>query len=292
MSRPTLLKFSVWLNLFLLAGWLVSASLASKKTPPGAPAVPPATRPAVQARSTAPPFRWQQLESTNDYRTYVANLRAAGCPEATIEDIVRGDARRAFEFKRHQLGLDGSGSGVWSLARERALTASLLGQAATAETFAGNASGPGTETRGPGTAGNVALRDSSTVPGPMQTFPLKQPSPAGRKTRPVYPVAFREVNLAALGFNAAQKAAVDQVRQQFVSDIGGANQNPADPAYLARWQSAQSRADDLLRGLLGNQAFMAYQQQQYYAWFKPKIEAARAAGAPLTINPAAFSASQ
>src|SRR5437899_3128213 len=34
----------------------------------------------------APPFDWRQVES-EDYRQYVANLRALGCPEQTVRDI-------------------------------------------------------------------------------------------------------------------------------------------------------------------------------------------------------------
>jgi hypothetical protein len=36
------------------------------------------------------PFQWSRLES-RDYRTYIANLRAIGCPEQTIRDIITAD---------------------------------------------------------------------------------------------------------------------------------------------------------------------------------------------------------
>jgi hypothetical protein len=35
-------------------------------------------------------FRWEQLES-EDYRAYIARLRAIGCPEQTIRDIIIAD---------------------------------------------------------------------------------------------------------------------------------------------------------------------------------------------------------
>ena len=43
----------------------------------------PATAPDIQAT----PLDWRQLESS-DYRQYIANLRAVGCPEKTIRDII------------------------------------------------------------------------------------------------------------------------------------------------------------------------------------------------------------
>ncbi len=42
-----------------------------------------------------PPFRWGQVESP-DYREYVANLRAVGCPEPVIRDIVCADLRQLY----------------------------------------------------------------------------------------------------------------------------------------------------------------------------------------------------
>lgn len=41
------------------------------------------------------PLTWAQLES-EDYKTYIANLRKAGCPEQTIRDIVLADINKLF----------------------------------------------------------------------------------------------------------------------------------------------------------------------------------------------------
>src|SRR5690348_976722 len=122
----TALRISLMFNLVLLGGWFFL--LTNQHKPVIATASTLST-----ARSAAPtivasflpgtadakpvPFCWNQLVSIKDYRTYVTNLRGIGCPEATIEDIVRGDADRAFSWERNQLGLDGSGAGPWSQAR-------------------------------------------------------------------------------------------------------------------------------------------------------------------------------
>ncbi len=295
-----LMKISLCLNLGLLGGLLYLATARWKNAGETAAATPALKTPAIS--STRPPlrrsadqadgtdflktFHWSQLESTNDYRIYVANLRAIGCPEATLQDIVHGDASRAFAFKRNQLGLDGAGTGPWSRSRELQLEASLLGKNAASLALSASKAAAGNEANPAQAAQQESLAESSRA----RRFPAAQPSPAQKATPPVYPLAFREVNVAALGFGAAQQAAIAQVRQQFVSDLGGPNQNPSDPAYLAKWQSAQIKADDMLRGLLGHQAYMAYQQQQYYSWFKPKILAA--GGGHLEINPANFSRTQ
>ncbi len=40
-------------------------------------------------------FDWRTVEST-DYRAYIANLRAIGCPEETIRDIILADVNKLF----------------------------------------------------------------------------------------------------------------------------------------------------------------------------------------------------
>jgi len=57
---------------------------------PGAPN-PPAAR-----------FNWREVESP-DYRTYIANLRAIGCPEETIRDIVIADVSKLFAVRKDTL---------------------------------------------------------------------------------------------------------------------------------------------------------------------------------------------
>ena len=51
------------------------------------------------AAANRPPFDWRQVES-EDYQAYVKNLRAIGCPEQTVQDIVTADLRQAFAAKR------------------------------------------------------------------------------------------------------------------------------------------------------------------------------------------------
>lgn len=46
-----------------------------------------------------PKFDWRLVES-EDYRTYVKNLRDIGCPEQTVRDIVTADVMQAFAARR------------------------------------------------------------------------------------------------------------------------------------------------------------------------------------------------
>jgi hypothetical protein len=44
-------------------------------------------------------FTWDQVESTN-YETFIKNLRAIGCPEQTIRDIIIAEVDRIYEHRR------------------------------------------------------------------------------------------------------------------------------------------------------------------------------------------------
>jgi hypothetical protein len=65
-------------------------------------------------------FSWSQLEST-DYRQYIANLRAIGCPEATIKDIILTDVMRLYAQRRGQYYLNGRDFKFWETDEKRKL---------------------------------------------------------------------------------------------------------------------------------------------------------------------------
>lgn len=298
----TALRISIWLNLILL-GTLSLILIRPRKEPmlpaPSSSKPKPLTQTRAVADSPASPqaqskpFRWSQIESKKSYRIYIANLRAIGCPERTIEAIIWSDADQAFEWERKQLNLDGSGNGPWSQLQETQLVANLLGKAP--PTFA-STSGSG-ETVANGREGvNETAHASGGVQN--QTTPVdggesnKSQGQNATEVASAYPLFLQNVNWGAMGFNADQQAAIAQVRQQFQNEVAGLNQNSSqndgNSTGAKRWQAALQNANTQLNGLLGEQAYTAYEQQQYYAWFQPQVMA-NMEGGNLNINPAAFS---
>src|ERR1700719_942751 len=85
-----------------LASWLVlaerhSLSGAAGRSPSlGSPPVDTAKTNVVLRRQF---FSWREVES-NDYPTYIANLRDIGCPEQTIRDIIIADVNALYAQKR------------------------------------------------------------------------------------------------------------------------------------------------------------------------------------------------
>jgi hypothetical protein len=95
MRTRLLLGVSLGINLCLL-GVVVLAPAGRVERLPAASAAEPVGKadlsrvPEVAPTQVPTAFHWSQLESTN-YQSYIANLRAVGCPEQTIRDIIAAD---------------------------------------------------------------------------------------------------------------------------------------------------------------------------------------------------------
>ena len=68
--------------------------------PPGM-AIPGAAGPAGP-HVEPPAFSWSAIES-DDYETYIRNLRSIGCPEETVRDIVLADLNQQYSSRRGRL---------------------------------------------------------------------------------------------------------------------------------------------------------------------------------------------
>ena len=62
------------------------------------------TAPLLKARG-ARPFDWRDVESP-DYRRYIENLRAVGCPEDKVRQIVLADINELFDRRRLQIAIE------------------------------------------------------------------------------------------------------------------------------------------------------------------------------------------
>jgi hypothetical protein len=91
-----------------LAAWQARAEAAAA----------PAEAQAVVYKTNS--FSWNQLEST-DYRQYIANLRAIGCPEGTIKDIILTDVMRLYAQRRGQYYRNGRDFKFWETDEKRKL---------------------------------------------------------------------------------------------------------------------------------------------------------------------------
>jgi hypothetical protein len=113
MNTRVLLILSLLANA-ALAGWLFlgvrsmqtrelpALPLASNDAKPAEPATSASLTPGarvVTITNLATTLDWRAVESP-DYKQYIANLRAIGCPEETIRDIITADVNKLFEDRK------------------------------------------------------------------------------------------------------------------------------------------------------------------------------------------------
>lgn len=269
----TALKISVALNLGLLGGlvWLAIQSNPPKaavvitapiseiktETPPSAGNPVAVTPPTSSAE--APAFHWSQLTGKEkDYRAYVKNLRAIGCPEAALRAIVAADVHAVNQTQINDLEkkLVDITSSPWSIrlanygaeqsiknaitkltAAEPATTSDLLGvPAAPAATDPGSAANQAAATQG--------NNNSAQITGDA-TMPL----------------VLQNIDPTSLNLNNQQLQVIDSLRASFVGQVADlANKKLSNPADQQLWQQAQLEADTQLQAQLGTDLFNKFQQ--------------------------------
>ena len=100
---------------------------------------------------------------------------------------------------------------------------------------------------------------TTALPPPATPAPYVATAPDVVIVAPVghapLPVAFQALPQDARMTNA-QRAQLNAMQEQFIADIGGTNQDPASPDYLARWREAQRKCDAAFKAVFGQGDFM------------------------------------
>jgi hypothetical protein len=188
-------------------------------------------------------IRWSQLYA-KDYHVYVKNLRAMGCPEATVRAIVTADFQAAFsvQVKKIESELMELRSGSWQ--------SQIAGTTAEANLRAELAQVPDEEA--------AEINDMLGLKSPVQVAVLSQ-VPRPEEPPLTQPLVFQNVDLSGLNLSDEQQQAVARIRQDFLQSVGAAEQDLNDPAYRARWQQAESESDGMLQSVLGQDTYTEYQ---------------------------------
>lgn len=211
-----------------------------------APAVQAATSVSSEPIVESKPFSWSQVESP-DYRIYVANLRGIGCPEQTIRDIITTDVRSAFgprreALERKQKGQDGSS--LVSRVTQQSIDAGLEELKYQEAQLIQELLDPRDSSK------EIA---ASPIAAARERWHRMQEKPVS------VPLVLRKVDLASLNLDENRMKFISELREGFVKEIGGYNQDQNDPEYRKRWQKAQAESDALLHAMLGNRAYQEYQ---------------------------------
>lgn len=102
MLRRAGLLVSVALNVALAVALLYHLWLGLPQADPTVPPIPESSSRLVPRSGVVimrQPFTWSEIES-EDYPTYISNLRDIGCPESTIRDIILAEVNHLFARRR------------------------------------------------------------------------------------------------------------------------------------------------------------------------------------------------
>ena len=234
---PLLLTLSLLANAVM--GWLASQSRSIGAIP--GPSEDAGTSQRIPASPAAPPpspvLDWRSLEAP-DFATYIANLRRAGCPEATIRHLIEPELHAVFEARRQNNAAHASAPS--SHADEAATLATLLDTpdptppaepASASSTASSFASIPAAFL-----VGNAA-GDSITQNGSLSPVPTD----------------------ASLPPETLQTLA--DMRQQFGDQVTASGSDPSSREFYLQWLKAQRLSDDYFASLYGGDHFISVQQQ-------------------------------
>jgi hypothetical protein len=250
--------------------------------------VPPSTIVSVAPKSS--PFHWRQIDS-DDFPTYVSNLRSIGCPESIIHDIVKGELTEIYAEKEKAAVASavqnevrpnpGSAVSAGTLPRQTVLEV----RAERDQTLAALLAPAGPAKR----PVSFAIRDGQPVAGdlPNSVSPQNTTQPQvvqqTQTPMPVYPVFASHVlgstnssstspktgtetnesgaSATVAPVSAAEQMALEKVQNDFVQAVGGTDQDPTDPAYLEKWKAAQHMSDDQYKKFFGGRAYVRRQME-------------------------------
>lgn len=197
-------------------------------------------------------FQWDQVESA-DFSIYINNLRAISCPELTIRRLIAVEVDDLYEEKRQkatELAAQSNGSANEPLGK----TLQKLNQE---------------EKQVVATLMHDGSPEDSNSPAAKQAATAARNGPESQPSLLAMPAVFHDINASlqaptepgaepTTSFTAEELAAVKRLRNRFVEEIGGTNQNPKDPAYVKRWIEARHQIDEELQAQLGTDSYNAY----------------------------------
>ena len=271
LRQQPLLAGSLALNLAFgltaVIGWL-SPDPCPPKLPASLAAPPVAKEKKIPTKAAAiaksPAFQWSQLEAP-DFATFVKNLRAIGCPEVTIRDILSGELDEIYEHKGQALMQQSSTAGGYNskspagMAAQAArnqlneektrLLASLLspvpvGAAAATQT--------GPQAAPPGASGATPTPNHATM----------TPAAFLVGNNPQQPGNSQELSTTATDpqLDAGTRQIVEQLRTRFASSLQTAGSlDPSSAEYFEIWDKSRRESDDRFSSMFGGDAFIKAQ---------------------------------
>jgi len=239
-------------------------------------------------KAVAPqPFHWRQIDSA-DFPTFVSNLRSIGCPESIIRDIVQGEVTEIYVEKERAAVL--AESPAKGRPGPRAANSTVVPTRQTPQEIRAERDqtvaallAPVSRTQIAQSQNELGLQSNSVPTENVPSVSQAQTRPVPQAQSPVYPVFVSHkvgstratpgayaagatpgesgVSSNAAPVSAEEQAVLERIQNNFVQAVGGADQDPNDPAYLERWQAAQEFSDAEYKKFFGGRAYVRRQME-------------------------------
>jgi hypothetical protein len=239
----------------------------------------------------SPAFHWRQIDS-DDFPTFVSNLRSIGCPESIIHDIVKGELTEIYAEKEKAAVAPALPDEVRSnpasairAAGSQPRQTVLEVRAERDQTLAALLAPAGPAKPVVSTGVNEGQHVAFDFPNSVSPQSIGQPQAVQQihTPAPVYPVFASHVSgstnsgfasprggaepigagtsATAAPVSAEEQAVLEKIQNNFVQAVGGVDQDPTAPAYLERWEEAQRMSDNQYKRFFGGRAFVQRQME-------------------------------
>jgi len=213
------------------------------------------------ATPTVPSFHWRQLD-TSDFAGFVKNLRAIGCPELTIRDIVKGELDEIYALKKQNAVANQAGAQA---------NATLQQLQAEQDQLLANLIAPHSSAGEHSVSGTLAVQKNPSKPQRDAARPPQVPAAYVIGSEPGAAIGrdqdqFVLLNPAipdSLPPNA--KNAINQMRAEFEQALSTSVEHKTDQDSVNQWNQARQQSDERFRLLFGGEAFVRAQLQAVQA---------------------------
>ncbi len=275
---PAILFSSVTLNVLLLGALVMTWGdrratkqvTAEPKSAPVKQAVTAQTPAAPPQPAKAAPFRWQQLDAP-DFPTFVKNLRAIGCPEPTLRDIIEGELREIYAQKLQKVAAGSSGKPqemeTFQLNNERdRLLASLTSPAgspapAAAMTPAGANDSPAYTAAADSTVPTAAADPNAAPSQPAARIPAAFAYAGNSGTALTVGQVAPNTKATSPQLGPTETTVLQQMQSDFAEALGDATKSPESPVYRQRWNAELDRSNERFRAQFGVSAYLRAEMQ-------------------------------
>jgi hypothetical protein len=191
-------------------------------------------------------------EQSEEFTAYVSSLRASGVPESKVRELVSSKVAARYDEKQRTIESRPATTDAARREKQRLLDElPRVQQAVVAQLL--------NERISITPPANPALRVENPLPVTLNQATVAGPAKVATATAvpPLDPAVLVSPD-PATPMSELQVAEWQRLEQDFIEQIGGPNQNPRDPKYRERWQTAQEISDEMFRQKFGTEAFLRF----------------------------------